>query len=109
MDEIIKDWKANAAKKMDENFLYIRSLKMKDAEKVDRMAKKLHEEAFEKIDCLKCGNCCRVLQPNLDKNDISNIAGYLDITTNEVKEKYLELDEDGDWRINALPCPFLNE
>ena len=108
MEEIIKSWKENALKNEDRNFKFIRSLKMKSSGRVDRAAKELHDLAFKKIDCLKCGNCCKTSKPILKNSDIKRIAEFLQISVKETKEKYLEQDEDNDWMINALPCPFLN-
>jgi len=109
MEEIIKNWKKNAEKDHEKNFLYIRSLKFKDYDEVDRIAKEVHDEAFEKIDCLKCGNCCRSLKPILLEEDIERISTYLNISNAEMVDTYLEKDTDGDWRVNTLPCPFFNE
>ncbi|MGH1435107.1 MAG: YkgJ family cysteine cluster protein [Lewinella sp.] len=73
------------------------------------MARESHDEAFEKIDCLKCGNCCKVAKPVLSTTDISRIAKHLHEPPRIIKEKYLKQDEDGNWTINASPCPFLGE
>jgi len=97
----------NATKNEDRNFLYLRSLKLKNPSKVDKIAKKLHEEAFNKIDCLKCGNCCKTSKPVLLDEDISRIAEFLKLPIEEIENKYLELDDDKDWTFNSLPCPFL--
>jgi len=107
MEEIIKSWQANAEKDDEKNFYFIRSLKMKDPDKVDRIAKELHEEAFKKIDCLKCGNCCKISTPLVLEEDIIRIADFLKISEAEVKEKYLKKNEWGELTMNALPCPFL--
>ena len=39
MKDIIEDWKQNSEKRNDKSFLFIRSLKMKDSDKVDKLAK----------------------------------------------------------------------
>jgi len=109
MEEIIALWEKNAAKNQERNFSFIRSLKFKSESKVDRLAREMHEEAFEKIDCLKCGNCCKVSKPLLSKADISRIAKHLNEPPRTIREKYLMQNEDGDWTINASPCPFLGE
>jgi len=94
---------------MDDSFLFIRSLKFKDEDKVDKLTKNLHDEAFSKIDCLKCGNCCKISKPLLTEEDIAAIANNKQVSTKEIKRKYLEMDEDNDWTFNSLPCPFLGE
>ena len=46
MQTIVDDWKANAERYFKETFRFLRSLKMKDDRAVDRVAHRLHEEAF---------------------------------------------------------------
>ena len=46
MQTIVDDWKANAERHDNRNFAFLRSLKMKDDRAVDRVAHRLHEEAF---------------------------------------------------------------
>ncbi len=109
MQEIFDEWKANAKAKDEENFMFIRSMKFKSEKRVDKLAKALHEKAFEKIDCLKCGNCCRTMGPVWSEKDISKIGKHLELKPKQVKEEYLKKDEDNDWVLNSLPCPFLNQ
>ena len=56
---LVADWKENAEKRDEKNYLFLRSLKMRSFKKVDRIALKLHQEAFNIVDCTKCANCCR--------------------------------------------------
>ena len=109
MEEIIKDWRENAEKKEEETFYFIRSLKMLDSNKVDKNAKRLHEEAFTKIDCLSCGNCCKSIKPLITEKDKEKISAYMKLSIEEIELKYLELDSDNEWTVNNSPCPFLSE
>ena len=109
MEEILRDWKINSKANEEVNFLFIRSLKMKDGDKIDNLAQQIHDEAFSKINCLDCGNCCKKIKPNLFKSDIVQIAKFLNLSVQEVEIKYLELDEDNDQTFNNLPCPFLGK
>lgn len=109
MDEIFRNWKENSEQQEDSNFMFIRSLKMRDPEPVDKLAENLHEEVFNKINCLDCGNCCKTSKPTLEDSDIERISEHLNQSIEAVKENYLELDEDKDWTFNSLPCPFLEE
>ena len=59
MQTIVADWKANAERHSEQNFAFLRSLKMKNERAVDRAARELHDEAFTIIDCTRCANCCR--------------------------------------------------
>ena len=67
----------------------------------------LHGEAFEKIDCLKCGNCCKSYSPRFKTPDIKRISKILKMKEGDFIETYLQLDEDGDYVTRKVPCPFL--
>lgn len=69
----------------------------------------LHEEAFSKIDCLECANCCRNYSPRFKQPDIKRIAKVLRMKEGELVAQYLRLDEDGDYVVQSSPCPFLAE
>lgn len=68
-----------------------------------------HEEAFEKIDCLSCANCCKNFSPRFKQPDIKRIAKRLKLKEGELISRYLRLDEDNDYVTQSSPCPFLNE
>jgi len=67
----------------------------------------LHEEAFSKIDCLQCANCCKNFSPRFKTPDVKRISKLLRLRESEFIDKYLVVDEDGDYVANAKPCPFL--
>src|SRR5256885_4225483 len=67
----------------------------------------LHEEAFEKIDCLQCANCCKNYSPRFKTPDIKRISKHLKMRESDFIETYLKVDEDGDFVANSKPCPFL--
>ncbi|MCD7971582.1 MAG: YkgJ family cysteine cluster protein [Candidatus Azobacteroides sp.] len=75
--------------------------------KADRLVQMLHEEAFEKTDCLQCANCCRSLGPAMYDKDIERMSKALRIKPSEVVTQYLRKDEDGDYVFRTMPCPFL--
>ena len=80
--------------------------------KYNRMLKalpELHEEAFAKIDCLECGNCCRNHSPRFKQPDIKRIAKSLKMKEGDLVANYLKLDEEGDYVARQKPCPFLAE
>ena len=67
----------------------------------------LHEEAFERIDCLKCAACCKNYSPRFKTPDIKRISRYLGMKEGDFIETYLRVDEDGDFVVKSSPCPFL--
>ncbi len=103
-EDILKNWE----KKSEENQKkYKQYLQRANKNKVLKALPDLHEEAFEKIDCLQCANCCKNYSPRFKTPDIKRISRHLKMRESEFIEKYLVVDEDGDFVANAKPCPFL--
>ena len=67
----------------------------------------LHEEAFEKIDCLQCAACCKTYSPRFKTPDVKRISKHLGMKESAFIETYLRVDEDGDFVVKSSPCPFL--
>ena len=76
---------------------------------VDKKIHQLHQEAFSKIDCLSCANCCKTTGPLFTQKDINSIAGNLNIPPKTFIDKYLRIDEDNDYVLQTVPCPFLGD
>jgi len=87
--------------------LYKQFLERVDKNKSLKLLPQFHEEAFEKIDCLKCANCCKNYSPRFKTPDIKRISRHLKMKEGDFIETYLKLDEDGDYVANTAPCPFL--
>ncbi len=94
-------------KSLDHQKLYKKFLANADRNKVLKQLPALHEEAFEKIDCLTCANCCKNYSPRFKTPDIKRIARHLRMKESVFIETYLKLDEDGDYVVTSRPCPFL--
>ena len=99
----------SSIKKKKENKLFFELLKKIPPAKLDDVTHRLHEEAFEKIDCLKCANCCKTTGPLLKNKDIDNLAKHEKIKPGVFADKYLRIDEDHDYVFKKIPCPFLKE
>ncbi|MFT6686082.1 MAG: Fe-S-cluster containining protein [Bacteroidia bacterium] len=69
----------------------------------------MHEEVFACTDCLKCANCCKTTGPLFTQKDIERIAKHLKLKPGQFVEKYLRIDEDKDYVLQQVPCPFLAE
>lgn len=78
-----------------------------DKNRVLKQLPALHEEAFQKIDCTTCANCCRHYSPRFKTPDIKRIAKHLQLKEGELIATHLRLDEDGDYVTRSSPCPFL--
>lgn len=106
--EYDKHLKAAETRTQDLN-RHFKNLKKKKPRNLDQVVHKLHEEAFAKIDCLKCANCCKTTSPIFREIDISRIAKKLKISIPEFQLHYLKMDEDKDWVLQQSPCTFLME
>ncbi|MCC5930878.1 MAG: YkgJ family cysteine cluster protein [Cyclobacteriaceae bacterium] len=84
-------------------------LRKKKDNEVDAKVHALHHEAFEKFDCLSCGNCCRTTSPRFLQTDIQRLARHLKMKVSDFIDTYLVMDEDSDYVFPAPPCPFLLE
>lgn len=86
---------------------YKQFLQRADKNKVLKVLPDLHEEAFEKIDCLTCANCCKNYSPRFKTPDIKRISKTLRLKESVFIDTYLDLDTDGDYVTKTKPCPFL--
>ncbi len=91
----------------DENWYFRTFLKGYDNKHLDSIVRRLFRQVSEAIDCTSCGNCCKETQPILNNNDINKLSKSLHITPDQFITRYVNKDEDGDSRLNKLPCPFL--
>ncbi|HXB92475.1 MAG TPA: YkgJ family cysteine cluster protein [Puia sp.] len=108
MSDLLHNWEKKSADHQKEykKFLAKAEKKAEWNRVLDRLPE-LHEEAFSKIDCLKCANCCKHYSPRFKPPDIKRIARHLRIKESQLIEQYLRHDEDGDYVVRSLPCPFL--
>jgi uncharacterized protein len=67
----------------------------------------LHEEVFQNLDCLDCGNCCKTTSPIFILTDIDRLAKVFRMKSSQFIDEYLHRDEDGDYVLNSAPCTFL--
>ena len=82
-------------------------LERADKNKVLKQLPRLHEEAFEKIDCLQCAACCKNYSPRFKTPDVKRISKHLGLKESAFIETYLNVDEEGDFVVKTRPCPFL--
>jgi uncharacterized protein len=88
----------------------IKVLKGKTKNDLDTAFSIEHQNVFENsIDCLECANCCKSLGPRLTDKDIGRLSKYLGMKPSEYTSTYLKVDEDGDYVLREMPCPFLND
>jgi Fe-S-cluster containining protein len=98
------NWQKNAAGRQKQ---YKQFLNRTDKNKILDKLPTLHEQAFAKIDCLQCANCCKNYSPRFKTPDIKRISKHLKMKEGEFIETYLVLDPEGDYVVKTKPCPFL--
>lgn len=103
-DPIFKNWEKKSA---DRQKVYKQYLQRADKNKVLKALPELHEQAFEKVNCLECGNCCKGYSPRFKTPDIKRIAKHLKMKDGDLINQYLRVDEDGDYVMRSTPCAFL--
>jgi len=86
----------------------LQQLKRKKDNYIDGLFRAAHHAVFEQIDCLQCGNCCKTTGPLFTQKDIVRIAKHLKLSPGAFVEKYLCIDEDGDYVFRQLPCAFID-
>ena len=76
MEEFLNELPKLAKDKHKENKTFFTKLKKKTPKKLDYMMQELHEEEFERTDCLTCANCCKTTGPLFTDKDIDRISKH---------------------------------
>jgi uncharacterized protein len=105
----IKGFKRKTAKKRKIYTTFLRGLHRRKVRGLESTVVKLNDETFKEIDCRNCANCCKTMTPTYTSGDIKRIAAHVKMTPAQYKEKYLYLDDTGDWMHYNLPCHFLGK
>lgn len=103
-EDILINWEKKSAEKQKQ---YKQYLHRANKNTVLKALPDLHEEAFSKIDCLQCGNCCKGYSPRFKTPDIKRIAKHLKMKDGDLINQYLRVDEEGDYVMRQSPCSFL--
>jgi Fe-S-cluster containining protein len=103
-EKLLQNWQKKSGERQK---IYKQYLQRADKNNVLRQLPDLHEEAFEKIDCLKCANCCKNFSPRFKTPDVKRISKLLKLKESVFIETYLKVDDDGDYVVKTTPCPFL--
>jgi len=104
--DLLSNWEKKSA---DRQKVYKQYLQKAQKNDVLKKLPGLHEDAFSKIDCLQCANCCKNYSPRFKTPDIKRISKLLKMRESDFIEAYLKVDEDGDFVVRSTPCPFLGE
>lgn len=108
MKNRLQQLQKSAKDKHNENKKYFDKLKKKAPKNLDYQMLDIHEDVFNRIDCLECANCCKTTGPLFTSQDIERISKYLKLKPQQFFEAYLQVDEDKDTVLKELPCHFLD-
>ena len=103
-DPLLQNWQKKSALRQK---IYKNYLRSANKNKVLAALPSLHEEAFDKIDCLACAACCKYYSPRFKTTDIKRIAKHLRMKEGSFIDTYLQIDGDGDYVLQQSPCAFL--
>ena len=91
-------------------FRFLNRLKSNPPRKLQSIAIKAGSNVWNEIDCLSCANCCKTMTPTYTNADIKKIASYLQISTEEMKRRWLKKERGtGNWLNKTTPCQFLDQ
>lgn len=85
-----------------------KSLIDKDSKQIDDLFSVSHDRVFKSYNCLACANCCRNYSPIIEVDEIAMLMKAIDVSSTELFDKYVEMDEDGDFVFKSKPCPMLD-
>jgi Fe-S-cluster containining protein len=97
-----------AKDKHKENKTFFTKLRKKPPKQLDYIMQELHEDEFERTDCLECANCCKTTGPLFTGKDIQRISKFFRMKEQQFIETYLRLDEENDYVLQSVPCTFLD-
>ena len=100
--------KASKRKNKKSYTTFLKGLLHRKLRGLDGVAIKLNKQAFKRIDCLDCANCCKTMSPTYKKSDVKRISKHLGMTFQQFYDKYLE-KEGKDYMNKSLPCQFLKK
>ncbi|MDO6818821.1 YkgJ family cysteine cluster protein [Zobellia sp. 1_MG-2023] len=107
MEQILKELPKKAEDKHNENRKFFAKLKKRPPKNLDYVMQELHDDEFERTDCLECANCCKTTGPLFTKADVERIAKYFRLKPQKFIEQYLRVDEENDYVLQQVPCTFL--
>ncbi len=102
--DILHNWSKKSAEHQKQ---YKQFLAKSNKNNVLKVLEEIHEEAIQKTNCLDCAACCKNYSPRFKTPDIKRISKHLSLKEGVLIEKFLALDEDGDYVLQTKPCPFL--
>ena len=108
----IKRIEQRAEQQAERNWAFRCFLKGGDlpAKEIDSVVHALNQEMSSQIDCTRCANCCKAVQPLLKPRDVQRLARHLNLSAADFRTQYLQKDNEEQGEVfKVMPCPFLQE
>ena len=84
---------------------FIKTIPIKE---IDEHVHSLNEEVSKQIDCTKCGNCCKVLEPPVTAEEVQVLSDVKNTTEEEFTQNYLATEPGSAITyLKKQPCIFL--
>lgn len=109
MQDQLNDLPKRAKDKHKAHKTFLAKLKKKPPKQLDYLMQELHEEEFQRTDCLECANCCKTTGPLFTPKDIERISKSFRLKPSKFIADYLKIDEDNDYVLQSVPCVFLSQ
>lgn len=107
MEDFLKDLPSLAKDRHKLHKDFFKRLKKRPLKHLDQTMLNLHEETFEEVDCLSCANCCKTTGPLFTNKDIDRLSKHFRMKPSVFIDTYLRIDEENDYVLQSVPCPFL--
>ena len=107
MQKILEELPLLAATDLPLNKAFFGSLNRKAIKQLDPIVHEIHEEVFDEIDCMECGNCCKSLGPRITNRDLEKMGKTLKMKSVDIVAQHLRQEPDEDYVFRTMPCPFL--
>lgn len=92
-------------KKQNENFTFRSFLKRQNSKRIDSVVKLLDREIRARIDCTKCGNCCKLLKIRISDFEIDELSIIHNITKSDYVSRFVDVDDIDDQKyFKDTPC-----
>ncbi|TMU57511.1 YkgJ family cysteine cluster protein [Flagellimonas algicola] len=108
MQEELEGLPKKAQEKHSANKKFFSKLKKRPPKNLDYIMLELHEEEFQRTDCLDCANCCKTTGPLFTNADIERIAKHFRLKPSQFISEFLRVDEENDYVLQQVPCTFLD-
>jgi uncharacterized protein len=92
-----------------ENLQFKSWLRQFSAKEIDKYVADLNGAVSSAIDCTQCANCCKLLEPPVNHEEIDKLAAFKETSTYDFVDSYIGIEPStGVKFLRCQPCIFLN-